>query len=309
MRRRNSSYLTNRTEYDSFVKNALAIAGSITPVIFNRVVFTSLYAAGITLLVQQVPGLALDSDPFEFAGIVLGVILVFRLNAGYDRWWEARKWWGSIVNQSRNLAIITCAYPHADESWRREVLLHVACLPYVFKNSLRGLDFRHEYSRFLGERVSEELVESEHMPTFLSLRIAKLLAKARENEEMDGFSFLEAEKQRSSLIDAIGACERILKTPIPLVIAINTRRFIFAFLLFLPFALPGEIGWLTPGVIFVIAYALFSLDQIGIELQNPFASDKRSHLPLTSICETIANNVLELDSELCEKILDSRWKT
>ena len=101
-------------------------------------------------------------------------------------------------------------------------------------------------------------------------------------------------------MDAIGACERIRNTRMPLVLAIKTRRFIFLFLLLLPFALIDRAGFFTPLVVALVAYPLFSLDEIGAELQNPFSQRNLSHLPLETICRNIAGNVMGL-RENCDK--------
>ena len=113
---------------------------------------------------------------------------------------------------------------------------------------------------------------------------------------MDRFAFMQVDRERAALIDHIGACERILKTPLPLVYAIKIRRFIALFLLTLPFALLHRINgdWLIPLITMLVAYPLISLDQIGIELQNPFAKANLSHLPIGDISETIEKNVVGL---------------
>jgi len=98
------------------------------------------------------------------------------------------------------------------------------------------------------------------------------------------------------LIDHIGACERILKTPLPQAYAIKIRRFIALFLLTLPFALLHRISgeWMVPLITMMVAYPLMSLDQIGIELQNPFAKANLSHLPLGDISANIEKNLVGL---------------
>ena len=97
-------------------------------------------------------------------------------------------------------------------------------------------------------------------------------------------------------MDHVGGCERILKTPLPQVYAITIRRFIVVFLVVLPFALlhKTEKDWLVPVVTMLVAYVLFALDQIGVELQRPFATASVGHLPLDDLCATIERNVLEL---------------
>jgi putative membrane protein len=111
---------------------------------------------------------------------------------------------------------------------------------------------------------------------------------------LNDFAYHSAEKQRALLIDAIGACERIQSTPIPFVLAIKTRRFIFLFLLLLPLALIEQVGWATPLITMLTAYPMFCLDEIGIQLQSPFTKENLSHLPLSSICQKIEQNVLAL---------------
>jgi putative membrane protein len=130
-----------------------------------------------------------------------------------------------------------------------------------------------------------------------------LLGEARDKSQLDSFAFLQLDKERATLIDHIGACERILKTPLATVYSIKIRRFIALFLLTLPFALllRTNSDWLVPIITVLVAYPLISLDQIGIELQSPFDRSNLSHLPLDDISKTIEVNLLGLlkaESEL-----------
>lgn len=114
---------------------------------------------------------------------------------------------------------------------------------------------------------------------------------------MDRFAFHQAEKHRAQLIDHIGGCERILRTPLPIVYSIKIRRFLVLFLLVLPFALTPKVAWLTPLLTMFVAYPLLALDQIGHDLQNPFASGTVSPLPLVDVCATIERSLLALRVE------------
>jgi len=147
------------------------------------------------------------------------------------------------------------------------------------------------------------------MPDAVSSEIAMLLYEAR-NLGMDGFAFQKCEEQRSSLIDHLGGCERILKTPLARSGAIQVRQFIFLFLVTLPIGLMPALdvnssiptlsmrGLNQVGIIalfvMLLAYPLLSLDRIGMELQNPFSTQRIDYLPLDSICTAIERNVLEL---------------
>jgi putative membrane protein len=163
------------------------------------------------------------------------------------------------------------------------------------RQSLRGETHVEEATKLVGEDEARLISNAQHMPTFVGFRIAHLLKQLR-SSGLDTFAFQSAELSRAQLIDAIGACERIRNTRMPLVLAIKTRRFILLFLTLLPFALAERLGLLTPLVAALAAYPLFSLDEIGAELQNPFSPRNLSHLPLDQICKNIERNVLAIET-------------
>ncbi len=250
----------------------------------------------------------IPSSPFEVSAAVLGLLLVLRLNAGYERWREARKLWGGIVNQSRNLAIAGLSYGPMDQQWREQFIEWVAAFPHVTRRSLRDQRQLPELARLLSESQLVWLIENIHYPDAVSRRIATLLSEGRA-AGMNGFAFQEAEKQRALLVDHVGGCERILKTPLARSGAIQVRQFIFILLAALPFTLLHDfegtvIGtllgsnesnrvWLVPLFIMLLAYMLLAMDSIGMELQNPFDVRRVDYLPLDGICKTIEQNLLE----------------
>jgi putative membrane protein len=287
--------LQNQPEYQSFLRSALALKGSVTPKVMNKVFLIIIYTCVVSYLCHLFPSIILPIGPFEYGGLIMGLILVFRVNAGYDRWWEARKLWGTIVNQSRNLTIILINYTNQDShDWIFKVTNLISALPYFMKDNLRDKT-NFEYLWHLIDTDSiQRLNESKHRPMRLTSMITQELHVARNHHGLDSFAFLRAQEKIDHLIDAQGACERILKTPMPFVMAVKSRRFILFFLLMLPFALANVSLFLSPLIAGIVSYAIFSLDQIGIELQNPFSEKNLSHLPLDTICETIYENVKEI---------------
>jgi len=296
----NSDYVipefTNHGESKSFFKTATAWTGSVTPRVLPRVAVAAVYSLFVVFLAKLIPHFTVPITPFEYSGAVLGLLLVLRVNSGMDRWWEARKIWGSIVNQSRNLAIVGYEYSPKGGKVRSELLRWVAAWPHVMRASLRREKKLLEPERLLGNEEAVRIRGAQHMPTYVGARIARILSALRERG-LDDFAFHRAERERSLLIDNIGACERIRNTPMPFVLAIKTRRFILLFLLLLPLALIDRTDWMTPLVVVLAAYPLFSLDEIGAELQNPFSPRNLSHLPITSICAAIEQNVLSLEND------------
>ena len=284
--------------FGHFWRQAFAVHGSITPHVVPHVllfgVLASVVCAAAWLferLFQVRLGLAVA--PYEFAGAALGLLLILRTNAGHSRWWEARKLWGGIVNQSRNLAITALAYGPSDPVWRQQFVRWASSFPHAARASLRGERTCPEIVALVGQEAATLIAAADHAPSYVALKLGALLRDATENHGMDRFAFLQADRERALLIDHIGGCERILKTPLPLVYAIKIRRFLVIFLVTLPFGLlhkvPGD--WLIPLITMMVAYPLVSLDQIGIELQNPFAKDNLSHLPLDDIAATIERNL------------------
>ncbi len=286
---------------NGFWREAVALHGSITPHVLPNVLLFGLVAAGVYGLTWSVERtyqvwISLEIAPFEIAGAVLGLLLILRTNAGYDRWWEARKLWGGIVNQSRNLAISALSYGPTDPTWRDKFVRWVAVFPHVARCSLRGRPPSSEVAALIGSEDADRVAKADHMPSFVALKLAEFLCEACQHLHMDKFAFMQMDRQRASLIDHIGACERIRNTPLPLVYAITIRRFIALFLLTLPFVLLHKIenSWLVPFVTMLVAYPLMALDQIGIELQNPFSQANLSHLPLEGISATIERNLIAL---------------
>lgn len=285
----------------TFWQDAFALQGSVTPKVLRDVFIFGVFAAGVCVFVWQWERwfqmrLGLEIAPHELIGAALGLLLILRTNSGYDRWWEARKLWGGIVNQTRNLAISGLTYGPNDPQWRDEFVRWTAAFPHVARAMLRGQPPAAEVISLVGPDAAEHIGRSAHPPSAVAMRVGWLLKSVVRRRALDRVSFLQIDKERAQLIDHIGACERILKTPLALVYSIKIRRFLAIFLLSLPFALMHRLHaeWQVPLITMLVAYPLLALDRIGTELQNPFAQQNLSHLPLNDISTTIERNVTGL---------------
>jgi len=292
---------SNKDESPDFLRSALMWNGSVTPRILPNLLVMTCYCLLIVVLDQYWRPLPhLDVTPFEYTGMVLGLVLVFRTNAGHERWWEARKLWGGIVNQSRNIVIEALNYTTRQDCgpeqhvWRKEIVKWAVTFSFATRESLRNGKNFDSLNGLLSEQELEMLKSVVHMPLFVANKIASLIQQARLSRYIDGFTFRELEGQRILLVDHLGGCERILKTPMPLVYAIKARRFILTFLVLLPFSLIDNLGFSAVFIFLLVAYPLLSLDRIGIELQNPFDTKSLSHLPLHTICDSIKLHCLAL---------------
>lgn len=282
-----------------FWKEAFTFRGAATLRVLPSVFSFGVIAYFICLVSLTWHDMSIEVGPHEVVGALLGLLLVLRTNAGYERWWEARKLWGGIVNQSRNLAMTALAYGPDDPRWREAIVRWTAAFAHVARANLRGERDIPALVELLGREEAGRVLAARHMPNYVIQTIAALLKDAIRRNEMDRFGFHQADRERASLIDHIGACERILKTPLPIVYSIKIRRFIALFLTTLPFALLHQfentfLGLLVPMVTMLIAYPILGLDQIGIELQNPFSTRSLSHLPLDEIAQNLERDLLAL---------------
>lgn len=278
--------------------DALTWHGTVTPLVMPRVLLFGCYG----LLVGLVHGVydwpAMGSGPVQFTAAFLALLLVLRTNSGYERWWEARRLWGGIVNQSRNLAISGLSYGPRDTEWRERFVRWTAAFSHVARRSLREERELPELAPLLrDEGAVARIARAQHMPAFVAHVLASLLREATEHGELDRVALLAVDRERAQLIDHVGGCERILKTPLPRVHTVKLRRFIMLYLLALPIAVVGHLWWLPGLVTALVAYPLLAIDQIAVELENPFSPRSLSHLPLDAICDTLEGNLLGLLDE------------
>ena len=296
----------------TFWQEAVALNGSASPHVFQRVLIFGAFALLVLIFDyanDHKPEIEIGVAPYEAAGAALGLLLVLRTNAGNERWWEARKLWGGIVNRCRHLAVIVQAYGPKDTEWRRGVLLRVAAFPHVARSSLRGETELSEVESLLGTEEASRIGVSRNRPLAAATAIGELLGTGCTTHGMDRFAFVEADRDLTALLDYFGGCERIRKTPLPRAYAILIRRFIVAFLGTLPFALLPRIGLLTPLATMLIAYPILTLDKIGDDLQDPFSRANLDNLPLDAICRSIEEDLLDLIQKMNPGLVSLKNKT
>jgi putative membrane protein len=285
-------------EARSFWGEAFAWQGAATPRVLPPVAVFGVIATLVYAASRLGRDIGIPVGPHEIAGALLGLILVVRTNAGYERWWEGHRIWGGIVNETRNLAMIALAYGPSDAKWRGEVVRWTIAFAHVSRRGLRGEREMPEVVALLGRRRAARVAAAVHMPSAVARRIGGLLRAAYADGRLDAAAFAQAEHQRANLIEHIGDCERILIAPLPRAYSIEIRRSIVMFLVTLTFALLSkELGWVTLPLTMLVAYAVLSLDLIGSALQNPFAADNLGALPLDDICLTIEADLLGMLAE------------
>ena len=241
----------------------------------------------------------LTTTPFTLIGVALGIVLGFRNNASYDRFWEARILWGSLVNTSRSLArqaySLTSDETNSPElnNFREAFVKRVIAFVHALRHHLRDSDPISDITRFLAPDDLSEVKHSTHRPFFVLHQLGREFAKAKEKRWLPEISVLAIDGQLVELSNIMGACERIKNTPIPFTYTVLIHRIVAFYCFFLPFGLINTAGILTPVVVFLISHAFFGLDAIGDEIGEPFGT-LPNNLALSSLSRTIEINLLEL---------------
>ena len=226
-------------------------------------------------------------------GFAISMLLVFRTNTAYDRWWEGRKQWGALVNNSRNLAVkLNSMLPYDDEKERsffKEIIPR-------FATELR-VHLQSEDTRFsLDEKPHPEIPDFDrrkHVPNQVaSLIISRIMQLNRQNK-ITGDQLILVNPELTSLLDICGACERIKNTPIPYSYSAFIKKFILFYIITLPLGFVFNLGYLVIPVVIFVFYVLASLELIAEEIEEPFGNDAND-LPMLRIAENIRKNVVEI---------------
>lgn len=267
-----------------------------------RLVFVLCVSLGVTVWQEefaQIPSLNLQT--MSLLGVALGIFLGFRNNAAYDRYWEGRRLWGSLVNTSRSLARNLTAY--LPPTVPRATLTRLVYWQVAFVHSLR-LHLRNQspaesLEPFVPRAVLSTVVSSHNVPNEVLMQLALELQTLLNEGSLDEYRFVELTRHINALSDIQGGCERIKNTPIPYSYTVIIHQVVALYVLSLPFGLVGSVHYITPIVVLIIAYAFLGLDAVGDEIEDPFGEDLND-LPLSALSRTIELNLREMlrESEL-----------
>lgn len=218
-------------------------------------------------------------------GSLLGFLIVFRMNASNNRYWEGRSAWGAIINASRNLVRVGVAHTHAGAELADLVAGYVISL----RRSLQGNMDLEETEVFLPDELRCQAERFGNPPTAVAFAISAWIEREYRAGQLDSQLVRHMEDQLSKLVDAQGACEKIRKTPLPFVYVVMIKQLIMVYLLTLPFAVGKECGWWSPVVMAIVSLGLFGMEEAGVETEDPFGTDDNC-LDMVTYTLTIARD-------------------
>ncbi len=231
----------------------------------------------------------LEADAAVLTSVIMGILLAFRTNSAYDRWWEARKLWGNLVNDTRNLAVKSREYANLSESESAALGALIVGFAQGLKDHLRG----RENLSLLPQSSKAEKKDVSHLPLAISQLIYRNLHKWSQDGRITDTEMLQLDRHARSLMDICGGCERIRNSPIS-----GSYKFILwlgmiLYFAVLPWVLVPTIDNYTVYMVLVCGYFVSAFEFLAEEVEEPFGV-QANDLPLEKICQTIENSVADV---------------
>ena len=220
-------------------------------------------------------------------GFVISMLLVFRTNTAYDRWWEGRKQWGALVNNCRNLTMKITHILHIKNTEIKDDLINlIKSYPIAAKNHLRNKKGDLPCKHLLSDKIN-------HDPNAIASKIYEILSHLRRKNHITDVQFLTIDRDLKELTNIIGACERIKNTPIPYPYFLFIKKFIFIYIATLPIGLVAKFEYFSIPITMFIFYVFVSFEVLAEEIEEPFGTDS-ADLPTDDLAEKIGINVEEI---------------
>lgn len=268
--------------------------------VFTRIVFLWQWRSSLLFLgagaavaaayeVYDQTYLDLPTLPLAVVGAALGIFVSFRTNSAYDRWWEGRKLWGRMINESRHWASQIASYVQDDELRRRLVRRHVAYV-HALRCLLRQQDpFADEEVTAMLQDDEAALRDESNLTHALLARQLDDLVEMNADGALNDFRLQSLDTTLRELINIQGGCERIKKTPMPPLYGLLATRLVQFYAVLFPLSVVEELGWWTVPVNLLVCIGFFLIAEAGRVLEDPFTMFFNG-LPLSAISRMIDVN-------------------
>lgn len=266
--------------------------------ILNKVKYDLVYVSIVSLLVlfittkykELLPEMPLTIP--AFIGTAISILLSFKLSQSYDRWWEARKVWGAIVNDSRTLIIQLQSFVADKEIIRRMAHRQIAWC-YSLGQTLRDQDVLNGLTHYFTPSDLEEIIHHNNKPLAILKLNATELRELRIRGEIDTFMHTQIDDTLTRLCDSMGKAERIKNTIFPVTYRMFLHFTIYLFVVILSIALKGVDTYFEIPLLTLISMVFFLIEKSATHLQDPFRN-RPSDIPVTAIARTIEINIRQL---------------
>lgn len=285
---------------DTWFKMLFEWRGSVLPQLLPRLLLLLLFSFLIVYFKPYLIQYNLHVNPaiFTLFGIALAIFLGFRNSVSYDRFWEGRKLWGALLNDTRSLTrqSITLINDKYYDIERQDFINLLIAFVYSLKHQLRETNPDEDLDRLLPKEFAAQLKEVQYKPIIILKALGVWVKNAKSENKIDSITQLAFEENLNKLSDIVGGCERIAGTPIPYTYSVLLHRTVYIYCFLLSFGFVETMGWVTPFVIVFIAYTFVALEAIADELENPFGMQPND-LALDTMSQMIENTLLELNGK------------
>ena len=228
----------------------------------------------------------LNPSVFAILGISLAIFHGFCNNAAYDRFWEGRKLWGTLVWLSRNIARQVMTLPNVSMAEKQAFIRHQIAFVHSLRQQLRGEDNTANLQRLLTVEEQQAVVGQNFIALRLTQIMGQMLANWQAEQKIDVWQWQSLDNTLGEIAHIQAGCERINNTPIPYAYFVLLHRTVYLYCFMLPFGLGNAIGWVTPFVVSFVGYTFMALNEIVDEISEPFGTGE-NELPLGMMCDTI----------------------
>ncbi|MDY6785270.1 MAG: bestrophin family ion channel [Cyanobacteriota bacterium] len=273
------------------------LRGSVVAAILPRVALCAGFSCFVSFLHAQGYPVYLPVLSGLVPAIVLGLLLVFRTNTAYERFWEGRKCWGGIfitgVNIASQMWVAVKEVRPEDREEKKAIARLLIAFAIASKHHLRLEPMSREIARFLPPQQFEQFQKMQSPPLQIVFLIRDYLQRKYEENCLNSYQLSALFELLDLIGQHLGACERILRTPVPLAYSIHLKQLLTLYCFTLPFTLVDDLQWWTAAVVSLISFTVFGIEEIGIEIENPFGYDAND-LPLDSICSGLERDIEDL---------------
>ena len=238
----------------------------------------------------------LNPSVFAILGISLAIFHGFCNNAAYDRFWEGRKLWGTLVWLSRNIARQVLTLPNVSMAEKQAFIRHQIAFVHSLRQQLRGEDNTANLQRLLTAEEQQAVVGQNFIALRLTQIMGQMLAKWQAEQKIDVWQWQSLDNTLGEIAHIQAGCERINNTPIPYAYFVLLHRTVYLYCFMLPFGLGNTIGWVTPFVVSFVGYTFMALNEIVDEISEPFGTGE-NELPLGMMCDTIETQLAMLSHQ------------
>lgn len=238
----------------------------------------------------------LNPSVFAILGISLAIFHGFCNNAAYDRFWEGRKLWGTLVWLSRNIARQVVTLPNVSMAEKQAFIRHQIAFVHSLRQQLRAEDNTANLQRLLTVEEQQAVVGQNFIALRLTQIMGQMLANWQAEQKIDVWQWQSLDNTLGEIAHIQAGCERINNTPIPYAYFVLLHRTVYLYCFMLPFGLGNAIGWVTPFVVSFVGYTFMALNEIVDEISEPFGTGE-NELPLGMMCDTIETQLAMLSHQ------------